>query len=414
MQKRIVKSLLSMVLSLCSIQSVASNYETLPKGVRVGGYRHVFTGEINSSYGANATEGTYALKENLNAKNLESINEATEEYFKQLKAISPEAYENFSFGEYSADGAGEVSVNGFGLGWGLTNRLTGYFSVRVYNANVELNIQRTKDNNHASTVNSLNQNTNLTSDEKLIRDITAQLPDAKEELLQSIVVNYYNYKPIGNWKAQGLGDLEVGAIYRLTDSKNWGAAISGGIVLPTGRIDDPDILQDIGFGDGQTDLFAELLMGRKFFYRTIDLDFSLRYTYQAASTKTLRVPESYEFPLSRNKGNFKEKLGNKLALSVGPSYQVNGEFSLAATYGYERQGKSKYESEFAVANDILAEDTDSESHNVRVSGGFSTVNLFKAKKFAVPLNISLTGQKKIAGRNTPKHSQYEIDFKFFF
>ncbi|OUR96654.1 hypothetical protein A9Q84_09935 [Halobacteriovorax marinus] len=403
-----------MALALCSLQASGAIYETLPKGVRIGGYRHVFTGEINSSYGANSSESTYALKENLNARNLETINDATKEYFNQLKEINPQAYEDFSFGEYSAEGKGEVSVNGFGLGWGLTNRLTAYFSVRVYSANVELSIERTKGNNHQNTVNQLNQNTNLTSEQRLIKDITAQLPDAKKELLQSIIVNYYNYKPIGNWEAQGLGDLEVGAIYRLTDASNWGAAIAGGLVLPTGRIDDPDILQDISFGDGQTDVFAELLIGRRLFYKSIDLDLGIRYTYQTASTKNLRVPESYEFPLSKYKSDFKEKLGNKLELTVGPTFEINKQYSIAAAYGYQNQGKAKYESEHTLANEILARNSDSESHNVKLSAQFNTVNLYKAHQFVMPLAVTLTGQKKIAGKNTPNNSQYEIDFKFFF
>ena len=414
MQQTLTKSIFAILLSCISLNTLAASYATLPKGVRVGGYRHVFTGEIDSSFGANAAESAYALKENLTAKTLESVNQATEEYFKQLKALNPQAYNDFTFGEYAGKGTGEVSVNGFGLGWGITDRLTAYFSVPIYKANVNLEIERTKGNNHKKTINQINQNQSLTSDQKIIRDITAQLPDAKEELLQSIVVNYYNYKPIGNWQGQGLGDAEIGAIYRLTDWKGSGIAVAGGVVLPTGRTDHPDILQDIAFGDGQTDVFAEVFMGKSFMYRTLDLDLGIRYTHQFSKTKELRIPDSYEFPLSSEKAEIKEKLGDKLTLVVGPSYKFNNWFTMNAAYAYDVQFKSTYESPFAEANEILATDTFSESHYIKLAANFSTVSLFRMERFPLPLAVSIRAQEKIAGRNTPKNSQYEIDFKFFF
>ena len=414
MQNNLRKTIFSIALALSVGNVLAASYDTLPKGVRIGGFRHVLTDGINSDYGSSTTESKYALKESLDAKNLETINEATKEYFKQLKSINSGAYENFTFGEYSADAEGKVSVNGFGLGWGITNKLTAYFSVPIYSANVKLNISRTKGNNHQQTINQINQGGSLTAEQKIVRDITAQLPDAKEELLQSIIVNYYQYKPIGNWEAQGLGDTEVGAIYRLTEGQDYGAAIAGGVILPTGRVDDPDILQDISFGDGQADVFAETFLGKSFFKGKLDLDLNLRYTYQIQSEKRLRVPDSYDFPLSRETGTFNEKLGNKVNLSFGPTYHFTNWASLSTTYGYERQGISEYESVHTEANKILAMDSDNESHNIRVAASFSTVTLYQLQKFVMPLSLSLRAQTKVAGRNTPKHSQYELDVKFFF
>ncbi|CBW27195.1 conserved hypothetical protein [Halobacteriovorax marinus SJ] len=414
MHNKLKQTLFTVAILFSSEMTLAASYDTLPKGVRLGGYRHVLTDGINSDYGSSSTESQYALKESLDAKNLESINDATKQYFEQLKSINPGAYDSFTFGEYAADAEGRVSVNGFGLGWGITNNLTAYFSVPIYKANVKLNIHRTKGNNHSETLNHINQNSNLTAEQKVIRDITAQLPDAKEELLQSIIVNYYQYKPIGNWEAQGLGDIEVGAIYKLVDAGDYGLAVAGGVVLPTGREDDPDTLQDISFGDGQSDIFAEVFTGRSFFKRKLDLDLNFRLTYQMSAEKRLRVPESYDFPLSREVDYFKEKLGNKVNLSFGPTYHFTHWASLSSTYGYELQGKSKYESSHSQANDILAHNSDSESHNIRLAASFSTVSLYQMKKFVMPLSVSLRAQKKIAGRNTPKHSQYELDFKFFF
>src|SRR5690606_15933649 len=86
-----------------------------------------------------------------------------------------------------------------------------------------------------------------------LANITGAIPGATGSLMQSVVVNTFKYDEVGSWQGSGYGDLEMGAMYRLVDKGTWGMAVTSGFVAPTGRQDDPDILQDIGFGDGQWD-----------------------------------------------------------------------------------------------------------------------------------------------------------------
>jgi len=194
-------TILSLLFLIISAKVFAGYYSTLPKGVRAFEYRHIFTNDIGSLYDSKGVQKDIYFKENLNANILASLNEATQAYFDELKALSPEAYNAFSFGEYQAEGSANVEVQVVGGGIGITDRLTAYFGFPVYDAEVNLDIRRTKGNNHAQ-VQAILQNDAPNSDTgRVLGQLTGQLPDATGELLQGIMVNMYGYKPIGNCQA---------------------------------------------------------------------------------------------------------------------------------------------------------------------------------------------------------------------
>lgn len=388
-------------------------YDTLPKGVRLFAYRYVKTGEVNSSYGSNRQESTYFLKQNFDAKTLHNLNSATEVYFDELKRISEKAYDDFTFGEYEGSGEASVQVSGYGLGYGVTNKITLYGSLPYYKADVKFNLVRNKGNNHAAVAKEIN-NSESSEVSNLLSQLTRELPDAKESLLQSIATNYYGYRPIGDWSGEGFGDAEVGLIYRLTDWRTSGLALTGGVVLPTGRTDDPDILQDIAFGDGQTDVFMEFGGGVKLFKEKVDLSLSARYTYQMSSEKELRIPQDDEFPLSQNKGKFEEKLGNKWDLNGQLSLQLFRWLSPYGSYSYSVKEKSQYDSAFKAANTYLAKNSNTEAHTVKFGLNFSTVKLYQLGKFMAPFVVDLSMQSVVKGQNTPKYDRVDLELRLFF
>ena len=74
-------------------------------------------------------------------------------------------------------------------------------------------------------------------------------------------------------------------------------------MIPTGREDNPDIIQDISFGRGYWRPYAEVAGG--FVYgKYLGLDSWLRVTKGLPYTTTLRVPEEEDFRISDKKGDF--------------------------------------------------------------------------------------------------------------
>ena len=400
-------------MSVAFQQAFGGYYDTLPSGVRMMALKQVKTGKINSSFTGNSQEKNYDVKVNMDASSLENLNSITKEIFSTLKNISPQAYDNFSFGEYEIKGSAEVMVRGAGFAYGLNNRLTGYLTFPWYEGKVNLDIDRTKLNNHPEVTNLL-QNSGNTAEAQIFADFAAQLPDATGELLQSVIVNYFGYKPLGDWKGQAMGDVELGMIYRLTDWYYSGLALSGGVVLPTGREDDPDMLQDYGFGDGQPDIFLEFGGGFMIPGTGLSFDSWARYTYQIPVEKELRIPEDEDYPLGSEKGLFDEKLGNIFDWNFQTTMDFSHWIGVSGTYAYSFREESDYQSPYTEANRILEQDTLQESHTLKGSVHFSTVSAYKKGIFALPFKTNLSAQKIVTGRNIPKYTRYDLEFRFFF
>jgi hypothetical protein len=237
--------------------------------------------------------------------------------------------------------------------------------------------------------------------------------DADEKTVQSFITNNYGYKPIGDWYGSGYGDMETGLMAKVVDKGIWGVMVYPGLILPTGRQDDPNILQDVGFGDGQFDLFTEVATG----YVVNDyfnLGTTLRYTYQAPTSKELRVPTSRDFTLTSDKGNFNVKYGDKINWMVNSTFGVNDWLSFTPVYRFMYQMSSEYTSQFAAADNYLAYNSDRLEHQVQLTTTVSTIQPFLKKKFLLPAQINLNLVQTVAGKNVPKVGRFELEFRMLF
>lgn len=398
--------------ALAASSSFAAYYDTLPQGVRLFAMRQVNTSNINSSYSKSNNESPYALSQAIGFRTLKDINSVTRVAYQQLKDISPEAADKLTFGEYQANANAKMNVNGFGLAYGVTNHITFYASIPYYEAQTNIEFARTKGNNYNDVkklVAAGRQNDFNTAYQNLI----GQLPDADGALLQSVFVNTYGYKPIGNWVGKGYGDAEIAAMLRLTNIKDRGLALTLGTIAPTGKMEDPDILQDIGFGDGQWDLFAEFGGGIEA-SNWLQVNSWARYTYQMPFKRTLRAPTDPEFTLSDKKEQFEIKLGDKIDYVLSPTWIMNDWLSFKTEYIFNMQMKSQYSSNNATANEILATNTDSQAHHARAAMSLSSTKLFLKNEFILPASVELSAQTMFAGENTPKYSRYDVEVRFYF
>lgn len=410
--KLLYKLVLTYIIS--STYAFAAYYNTLPKGVRVLDYRNITTTRINSSYNQSQQVTPYKYSIDLNAELIAQIDPLIRDEMEAIKAISPNAYNMFSVGEYGIEADAAVNVNVFGLGWGITDHLTVYFGVPFYRTEVDVLYKRIKGDNHSATAEELH---------KMGRDDIDGLYQGAVDYLsnvnidapffQSILVDEFNYKPVGRWVGHDFGDTEIGAIYRLTNLKDRGAAIQFGAVLPTGYVEDPSIIQDISFGDGQMDLFFEV-GGGIFISRDTVINSSIRYTHQLPGSREMRVPEDEDFTLSDKTAEFEYKLGDKIDIIMNSEFSYNDWLEWRAGYELNIMQESKYYSEYAEANRILASGTDTMAHNLRLGATVSSIKLFQQKKFLLPASIDFSILHMLSGKNIPKMSRFELQFRMFF
>lgn len=403
----------AVVCELLGQSSSAAYYDTLPKGVRLLAFRQVQTTDIKNEFSHQGQRESLSFNQSLTSKELSQI-EGADIYFEELKGISPEAYEMFRVGRYDINAQAEVEVQGFGLAYGLTERLTTYLTIPYYRADVLMDVKRTRSNNYQEVAEKLNQTGQESDTAYFLNQLTSQLPDADGKLLQTVLVRNYQYDPIGNWSAQGLGDIELTGLYRLTDWDSSGLATSFGVTLPTGRESNPDILQDIAFGDGQTDVFLEFGGGVSFLERKLDFDASIRYTYQFESQKSLRVPESSDMLFSSKKASFDEKLGNMWNSDFMATYKSFQWLHLQAGHEFLFEGSPKYSSPYQQANDILSLEGGESYHILKTGIKLSTIELYQKGKFAAPMSVQLLARKTISGKNTPEVTRLDLEFRLFF
>jgi hypothetical protein len=412
MKKEIIT--IGVALSLNVSPTFAASYDTLPKGVDMFILKQVMTSKIESKFDSNHQDDSLAINENFNSSKLENINSVIKNYFQELNALSPDAYNQFSLGEFKAQAYAQVNAQGLGLAKGITNHLTVYGSLPIYHAKTEVSFKQTKKSNLAAIQAAVQNAPTTSATSAFVRQLTLQLPETNEQLLQSVVVNYYGYKPLGTWEKDGLGDAELGAMYRLTDFYDKGFAIAGGIVLPTGDADDPDSLQDIATGDGQVDAFVESMAGMSFYDNALQLDLKTRYTYQFASTKSLRTVDDPDLFLSKSKEVMREKLGNKVDATLSATYNANLWFNINSSIILNEISASRYGSSNAKVNSTLELNTYTTNEWARIGVGFSSVELYKRKKMEIPCELNLSAQKLLNAKNAANYARFDLDFRLYF
>lgn len=403
-----MKWILGMMTFSLALSASAQVWKTLPAGVRILGYRNVITSKVTSNFNQFRSESPLGAQFLIDAKTLDQIPALGGAL---AQTLPKDAYDAFVAGEYKIDASAQFNVQGSGFGWGITDKVMFYGEIAYYKANVNANIKRLRGNSYEEFARKLAaQGGNLNS---FLAENAKALFDANESTVQSFITNYYGYKPIGDWYGAGYGDMEAGLMARLVDTGTWGLLYYPGVVLPTGRQDDPDILQDVGFGDGQFDLFNEFATGY-----VINDNFSIgttfRYTYQAPSTKTLRIPGSRDYTLSDEAGNFNVKYGDRINWMLTSTINFNDWFSITPSYRYMYQMSSVYDSQFSDANNYLSYNSDKQQHQVQLTTTVSTIQPFLKKKFALPTQINMNLVDTFAGKNVPKVGRFEVEIRMLF
>lgn len=402
------------ITAISALGAHAQYYKTLPKGVRAAVYRNIQTSEIDSQFNKGASLSPIAYNVELNAQTIDSIdNPKLASLFAYVKDIYPEGFDKLSAGAFRVSGSAHLNIDGYGLAYGISDKLTAYAALPMYEANVKMKYKKTKNNNFKEVSDLYSSETDNNMAQAFGNFLNLEKEYITGPTVQNMLTENYGYKEIGDWHGQGPGDLELGIMYNFLTRDTYGLKLTGGAVAPTGMEEDPDILQDIAFGDGQWDAFVEFGGG----YRLSDsviLNSFARYTHQFASEKELRVPKSSDNSTSDIKGHFTEKRGNKLLLDLDADYILTDWVNFNAAYLFERMDKAQYQSDYGKANEWLAQDSETSSHSLRLKAEVTSVNAFMQQKFLLPAQIKVYYQTTLQGVNTPDVDRYEVEFSMFF
>ena len=233
------------------------------------------------------------------------------------------------------------------------------------------------------------------------------------ELLQGSL-EQLGYKRLEDWSDSGLGDIVAGLRYQYLDQAPFQLAVTTGVTLPTGEVDDPDNLLDIEFGEGAWNFFVNT---NNDYSPTSDLTLNgtLRYYYYFTSSQTRRIPEGNGSMISARKESVDVQLGDQFEVELTATYDMTEAWSFEAMYRYAYRDDDSVDGDLPGFDYSLMEhDTFKEEQVGRVGLSYSTLPAFKRGEASLPLTAALEYRDRFAGRNALVSRYIRLNIVLFF
>jgi hypothetical protein len=232
------------------------------------------------------------------------------------------------------------------------------------------------------------------------------------ELAQQELENL-GFERIEDWRDDGIMDMKIGLRYQYLRRKNWRLAFTGGVRLPSGQVDDPDNLIDIGFGEGAFALFFHSNND----YRGIKnlvLNATFKYELFLPDEQTLRVVDDPDRPVTANKEEVDRNLGDVLEIEGSAVYEFLPGTAVSLLYKYARKFGDSISGDMGFNYSALEAESDGWEHIIVAGLSYSTIPLYQQKKFPIPLTAGLSYRNRFAGKNRFKTQYIGLTLAFFF
>ena len=209
------------------------------------------------------------------------------------------------------------------------------------------------------------------------------------------------YKRLERWSGSGISDIEAGFKYQYLNTENWQLALIGAVRFPTGDVDDPDNLLDVGFGTGA---YALLFRSNNDYtgLENFVFDFTLKYDLVLPERETLRILYNVNQPISANKEKVDRDIGDVFRCEVESTYKFLDAFSLSLLYEYAYKFEDRVSGDMGDMGfdyEAIEEETDWTYHRFECGLSYSTIPLFRAKKFPIPLDFNISYETFFDGTN---------------
>jgi hypothetical protein len=192
-----------------------------------------------------------------------------------------------------------------------------------------------------------------------------------------------------------------------------GTTLTSTLFVPTGYVEQPDLLTDVSFGTG----YYSLKLGvdeSMTIRRKLLLGMGSAVQLNAPNTRTMRVPENQESLVDQNQET-------EVSMTPGHDFQWSafsgwdfGLVDLRYSQGVQRHTQDRYSGAMVGNYDALADESRVVRHYHEARVRLDTVDLYRRKTVAFPSHLSLHHRRLIAGSNTPDEKYYELRLNTFF
>ena len=144
------------------------------------------------------------------------------------------------------------------------------------------------------------------------------------------------------------------------------------------------------------------------------LNGSFKYELYLSHKDTLRIPDDVDRPITANKERVDITPGDIIKLEFEGRYNITPSWNLSLFYRYTRGFKWDVDGDQGLSYDQVEKESDFKSQQYRVGIAYSTLPLYQAKKFALPLTAKLYYRDRFAGENATKSRYVGLDVSVFF
>ncbi|MBC7660222.1 MAG: hypothetical protein H7249_10990 [Chitinophagaceae bacterium] len=407
-----MKFRLFVLATTCFVTTSSYAFETtkvLPKGVRNLDIRSLYT-QTSEKTDLNGDRVSLAVDLYKPLKFSNVLQGETGLKKTQLDAfmISHGFKETDTVGDFRASLNAQINVWAPVFAWGITDKITLAAAIPYYSTSTDINVGFKSNAGGTALINAFEDP--ATNYYYAAVEASDKFANARNRLNERLQSN--QYQPLNKWNQSGWGDLTLAAKGLVVDESILKTAVTIGVIAPTGRTDDPNILTDLPYGDGQWDLFSQLtldqIMTRNLFFNEY-----AKYTYQNKGRKAVRW-KTYEETVEAPRYNTNFKLGDKFDAGVSLQFEQDSGINGGIGATYFRKFGDKYDVNIVEVNNELKRATDQDAVYWEARLGYSTVEAYKRKEFALPMSATIEYRKQYKSRNLAVTDFTQVDLNLFF
>lgn len=293
------------------------------------------------------------------------------------------------------------------LAYGVTDDYTLAVAVPIYSVQMDQDAGFIKSSQGQAFIDQVTANNVEKADEA-----KNKLNNAINEKLKRL-----GYQTLTDQQFQSVGDVKLVGKYVLKKESDYAVTLKHEVTFPTGAVANPDNALAIPIGDGQWDAGLGIIYDQAFLNDFTWNSFAFANA-QLPALMTKRLPTSATDSLSADKEQVLIDLGDVLSGGTSVSYSIPG-VGITTGVGYQIQ----YMAKASVQNGVYAENRyrllenelpSRTLHSLLVTAGFSTVEMYKQKKFFLPLQANLAYSQALAGINATTNSMLSAELVLFF
>lgn len=383
----------------------------IPKGVRNVRYLGLYTSptEKFDNNGqtvplGNAFNTSINMQKLIDSKNTEAEKAAFRAYLSG-KGLSTDPGETVGQTTGEVNVAVQVMLPVFAFG--ITEKLTTAIAIPIVNSKTSVDTGFVSASSIRAFQEALIASNNPEEEKDLRNNINNAI--AKKN-------NDYGYDPLVGEEKTELGDIKLINKYLLHKRRRLRVSLKNEITLPTGKDISVNKVVDIPSGDGQLDVgFGVIFDIEPAMYLGLTVDFG--YVAQLSDRTAKRVPEVSTSTLTPDiDPSVSRDLGDQVYFNFAVKPNISKGLNAHVTYGLQYKERDKYSGTKYSSERYgwMSQDTEQQMHSLRTGLTYSTVPLFKEKKFVAPLEVKLNYTRVFDGKNVTKNPLTSFELVMYF